>query len=36
MIIVLRKMHINDYAGDGIAFDKGYLNNEYEPGLIFL
>ena len=29
---VLTKVHFNDTAGGAIAFDKGYLDNEYEPG----
>ena len=36
MTIVLGKVHINDPAGGAIAFDKGYLNNEYEPGYLNL
>ena len=34
MIIVLGKIHPNDTAHGAIAFDKGYLNDEYKPGYL--
>lgn len=34
--VVLGQVHYNDTAGGAIAFDKGYLNNEYKPGYLNL
>lgn len=34
--IILGQVHYNDSAGGAIAFDKGYLNNEYKPGYLNL
>ena len=34
--MVVGQIHFNDTAGGGIAFDKGYLNNEYKPGYLNL
>ena len=36
MIIILGKVLVNDSTGGNIAFDKGYLNNEYKPGYLNL
>lgn len=34
--IVLSQVHYNDSAGGAISFEKGYLNQEYDPGYLKL